>query len=108
MSKRRIAILPGDGIGREIMDAVLRDLGGAGFEAEYVPLDAGQYALDKGLPAMPPQTIETIREIGVALKSPTTTPVGKGHKSANVVLRQELDLFANVRPAKSLPGVHGP
>jgi isocitrate dehydrogenase (NAD+) len=107
MSKRRIAILPGDGIGPEIMEAVLRVLDTSGFEAEYVTLDAGQSALDKNLPAMPPQTIETIREIGIALKGPTTTPVGKGHKSANVVLRQELDLFANVRPARTLPGVHG-
>jgi NAD-dependent isocitrate dehydrogenase len=107
MSKRRIAILPGDGIGPEIMDAVLKILYASGFEAEYTNLDAGQTALDKCLPAMPPATIEAIREIGIALKSPTTTPVGKGHTSANVALRQALDLFANVRPALTLPGVKG-
>lgn len=90
------------------MDAVLRILDSVEFEADYVRLDAGQTALDKGLPAMPPETIEAIREIGIALKSPTTTPVGKGHTSANVALRQALDLFANVRPARSLPGVRGP
>ncbi len=57
---------------------------------------------------MPEETIEAIREIGIALKSPTTTPSGKGHSSANVALRKALDLFANVRPAKTLPGVKGP
>ncbi len=56
---------------------------------------------------MPPETIEKIREIGIALKSPTTTPVGTGHTSANVALRKALDLYANVRPAKTLPGVKG-
>jgi NAD-dependent isocitrate dehydrogenase len=56
---------------------------------------------------MPEETINQIREIGIALKGPTTTPVGKGHKSANVILRQALELFANVRPAKTMPGVEG-
>jgi len=108
MSKRRIAIIPGDGIGPEIMDATLQILGAAGFEAEYITLEAGQPALDRGQPAMPPETVEAIREIGIALKGPTTTPVGKGHTSANVALRKALDLFANVRPTRSLPGLKGP
>jgi isocitrate/isopropylmalate dehydrogenase len=56
---------------------------------------------------MPEETIARIKEIGIALKGPTTTPVGKGHKSANVILRQALDLFANVRPAKTMPGLEG-
>lgn len=108
MEPRRIAIIPGDGIGPEITDATLAILKAAGFEAEYEVLEAGQPALDKGLPAMPPETIERIREIGIALKGPTTTPVGKGHTSANVALRKALDLFANVRPARTLPGLKGP
>ena len=107
MSLRRIAIIPGDGIGPEITKAVLGILDGSGFKAEYVFLEAGQPSLDKGLPAMPPETIEAIREIGIGLKGPTTTPVGKGHASANVALRQALDLFANVRPSRSMPGVKG-
>lgn len=57
---------------------------------------------------MPKETIEGVREIGVALKGPTTTPSGTGHVSANVALRKALDLFANVRPAKTIPGVAGP
>jgi NAD-dependent isocitrate dehydrogenase len=107
MSKHKIALIPGDGIGPEIMAATLRILDSAGFQADYVELEAGLSAIEKGLPAMPPATIEAIREIGVALKSPTTTPVGGGHVSANVALRKALDLFANVRPSKTLPGLHG-
>lgn len=108
MDSRKIAIVPGDGIGPEIMAATLDILSAAGFEAEYEYLDAGKVALDAGKPAMPFETIDRIRELGIALKGPTTTPVGKGHTSANVALRKALDLYANVRPARSLPGVQGP
>lgn len=108
MSKRRIATIPGDGIGPEILEATIEILAAAGFEADWIPFDAGLAAIDKGKPAMPPETIEGIRELGIALKSPTTTPAGKGHSSANVALRKALDLYANVRPAKTLPGLKGP
>ena len=108
MQSRRIAIIPGDGIGPEITEATLDILKAAGFTAEYEVLDAGQKALDAGKPAMPPEVVQRISEIGIALKGPTTTPVGKGHTSANVALRKALDLFANVRPARSMPGVKGP
>ncbi|ODU52230.1 isocitrate dehydrogenase [bacterium SCN 57-13] len=107
MSKRKIALIPGDGIGPEITAAVLRVLDATGFEAEWVYLEGGLGAIEKGLPAMPESTIEAIREIGIALKGPTTTPIGGGHVSANVALRKALDLYANVRPAKTLPGVKG-
>lgn len=108
MSKPRIAVLPGDGIGPEIMEATISILESTGFQADWVYLDAGMAALEKGKDPMPEETIEAIREIGVALKSPTTTPSGGGHQSANVRLRKALDLFANVRPAKTLPGLKGP
>lgn len=108
MGKRRIATIPGDGIGPEIMEATISVLEAAGFEAEWVELKGGLGAVEKGLPAMPPSTIDAIRDIGIALKSPTTTPSGGGHTSANVTLRRALDLYANVRPARSLPGVQGP
>jgi NAD-dependent isocitrate dehydrogenase len=108
MSKRSIAVIPGDGIGPEIMDSTLEILESVGFAPTWVRLEAGLCAIEKGKPAVPEETIEAIREIGNALKSPTTTPKGGGHSSANVALRQALDLFANVRPAKTLPGVRGP
>lgn len=107
MSKQRIAVIPGDGIGPEIMDSVLAILEGTGFQAEWVFLEAGLGAVEKGLAPVPQTTIDQIREIGVALKSPTTTPKGGGHSSANVTLRKALDLYANVRPAKTLPGIEG-
>ena len=108
MAKHRIAILPGDGIGPEIMRATLAIIEAAGFDSEYVELEAGLAAIEKGKPPVPAETIETIRQLKVALKGPTTTPVGGGHTSANVTLRKALDLFANVRPARSLPGIKGP
>jgi NAD-dependent isocitrate dehydrogenase len=105
MSKRRIAVIPGDGIGPEITDATLSILETCGFEADWVFLDAGFAAIEKGKPAVPQETVEAIREIGIALKGPTTTPSGRGHASANVQLRKALDLFANVRPCRTMPGL---
>jgi isocitrate dehydrogenase (NAD+) len=108
MSRRRIAVIPGDGIGPEIMDATLAIIESTGFSAEWIYLDAGLAAIEKGKAAVPTETIETIRELGLAIKGPTSTPSGGGHASANVQLRKALDLFANVRPARTLPGVSGP
>jgi isocitrate dehydrogenase (NAD+) len=108
MSKRRIGVIPGDGIGPEITNATLSILEAVGFEAEWVYLEGGLGSVEKGKAAMPEETVQAIKELGIALKGPTTTPVGKGHKSANVVLRQALDLYANVRPAKMMPGIDGP
>ena len=108
MSRLKIAVIPGDGIGPEIMRATIGILEASGLDAEWVYLEAGLSAVEKGLDAMPDATIQAIREIGVALKGPTTTPTGGGHASANVRLRKELDLFANVRPAKTMPGIPGP
>jgi isocitrate dehydrogenase (NAD+) len=108
MSNLRIAVIPGDGIGPEITEATINILEAVGFKPQWVFLEGGLGAIEKGLPAMPADTIEAIREIGVALKGPTTTPIGGGHSSANVQLRKALDLFANVRPAHTLPGVKGP
>jgi isocitrate dehydrogenase (NAD+) len=108
MGKRKIGVIPGDGIGPEITAATIQILEAVGFEADWVYLEGGIGSVEKGCQAMPEETIAKIKELGIALKGPTTTPIGKGHKSANVILRQALDLFANVRPTKTLPGVHGP
>lgn len=104
----KVAIIPGDGIGQEITHATLSVLEAAGFRAEWVFLEAGLGAIEAGKPAVPEETLEAVRSIGVALKGPTTTPSGKGHTSANVTLRRSLDLFANVRPIITVPGIAGP
>jgi isopropylmalate/isohomocitrate dehydrogenase-like protein len=108
MSKQRIAVIPGDGIGPEIMDATISILESTGFEADWVYLEAGLDCYEKHGESLPQSTIDAVREIGVAIKGPTTTPKGSGHSSANVALRKKLDLYSNVRPVKSLPGVEGP
>ncbi len=108
MGKQRVAVIPGDGIGPEIMDATIAILEATGFKPDWVYLDAGLSAIEKGKDPMPQETIDAVREIGVALKGPTTTPSGTGHVSANVRLRKALDLYANVRPAKTMPGIKGP
>jgi isocitrate dehydrogenase (NAD+) len=108
MPKRRIAVIPGDGIGPEIMDATLSVLEATGLDAEWVYVDAGLAALERCASAVPEETIETIRDVGFAIKGPTTTPSSGGHQSANVQMRKALDLYANVRPAHSLPGIKTP
>ncbi|MCQ8277864.1 isocitrate/isopropylmalate family dehydrogenase [Acetobacteraceae bacterium KSS8] len=98
-------LIPGDGIGPEIADAVVAVLDGLGAPFAWENQLAGMAAVaDSGDP-LPLQTIESIRRTGLALKGPLTTPVGGGFKSINVTLRQEFELFANLRPARTLiPG----
>lgn len=102
---KSIAILPGDGIGPEIMSEVLRILEATKAPFTYVQKDAGMTALEKHGSLLPEDTLKAIKECGVALKGPITTPVGGGFKSINVTLRQQFDLYANVRPVRNLPGV---
>jgi isocitrate dehydrogenase (NAD+) len=102
---RDITILPGDGIGPEIMKQVLRVLQAVDAPFRYIEKDAGMTALEKHGSLLPEDTLKTIQECGVALKSPLTTPIGGGFKSINVTLRQTFDLYANVRPVQNLPGV---
>jgi isocitrate dehydrogenase (NAD+) len=102
---RQVVSIPGDGIGPEITEAVKRVLAAAGAPIAWVEKFAGLSALEAGLEVLPAETVEAIREHRVALKGPCTTPVGKGFKSINVQLRKALDLYAAVRPVRSLPGV---
>jgi isocitrate dehydrogenase (NAD+) len=98
----RVTLIRGDGIGPEIAAAVVRVLQAAGAELEWDEQLAGVAALeDTGTP-LPDATIESIRRTRVALKGPLTTPVGTGFRSVNVALRREFDLYANVRPARTL------
>ena len=100
-----ITLIPGDGIGPEVADAAKRVLAGTGVNIEWDIQQSGLQALEESGDALPDSTVESCRKNGVALKGPTTTPVGKGHVSANVRLRRALDLYASIRPAKSMPGV---
>lgn len=103
MSKT-IAVIPGDGIGPEIMTATLRVLEALDCGLSYDFIDAGMVALDKHGDLLPKATLDKIAEHKIALKGPLTTPIGGGFTSVNVSLRRHFDLYANVRPAVSFPG----
>jgi len=106
MNTRDIVVIPGDGIGPEVTTAVQRILAAAGAPINWIPQQAGLAALAEGSEVMPQETIEAIQQHGIALKGPCTTPVGKGFSSVNVQLRKKMNLYAAVRPVRSLPGVH--
>jgi len=106
MAKHTVVLIPGDGIGPEVTSAAKRVLESAGFSVNWIELPAGAVALDQGFEdVLPKKTLEAIRLHKIALKGPVTTPVGKGFKSVNVQLRQKLNLYAAVRPVRSLAGV---
>ena len=100
-----VVLIPGDGIGPEVARAARLVLDAACPRIEWRTEEAGAGALERWGEPLPPRTLEAIREARVALKGPVATPVGTGFRSVNVALRQELDLFAAVRPARSLRGV---
>lgn len=104
----RITLIPGDGIGPEITAAVVRIIGATGVNIEWESFVAGAEALSRLGDPLPEPVLESIRRNGVALKGPLTTPVGTGFASVNVRLRKALDLYANLRPVRSLPGVKTP
>ena len=97
-----VAVAPGDGVGPEITDAVLRVLDAAGAPLRYDKVEMGKTAYENGVTSgIPDAAWETIREDGVLLKGPVTTPQGGGYKSLNVTLRKALNLYANVRPVRT-------
>ena len=102
---KTVTLIPGDGIGGAITDATLKVLDAAGAKIEWDRQVAGLEAIEEKNDPMPPETLESIDRNKVCLKGPLTTPVGTGFRSINVALRQEFDLFANVRPALTIaPG----
>ncbi len=101
--KQTIAVLRGDGIGPEIMDATLHVLDALQVGLEYEFVDAGLVALEKTGELLPQATLDAIGRHRIALKSPLTTPIGAGFSSLNVDLRRRFDLYANIRPAISFP-----
>ncbi len=103
--KHTITLIPGDGIGPEIVAATVRVIEASGVEIEWETHIIGAQALEKYGTTIPDSTIESVKHNKVALKGPLTTPIGKGFTSVNVGLRKALDLYANVRPIKALPNV---
>jgi isocitrate dehydrogenase (NAD+) len=101
----RVTFIPGDGTGPEISEAVRRVLEGTGVEFEWDWQDAGSDVYEQEGTPLPDRVLESIRERGLAIKGPITTPVGSGFRSINVALRQELDLYACLRPCKAYEGV---
>src|SRR3954462_2264117 len=100
-----ITLIPGDGIGPEVSSAVVRIVEASGAKIEWETKYAGAQALEKFGSTLPEDLLESIKRNKVALKGPITTPVGKGFTSVNVGLRKALDLYANLRPVRSLPNV---
>ena len=102
---RRVSVIPGDGIGPEVVGATVRVLQALDAPLEFEYCDAGAEAFKKHGTNLPRSTVESVMRTGVGLKGPTGTSIGTGPASANVALRKELDLYANLRPVKSLPNV---
>jgi isocitrate dehydrogenase (NAD+) len=101
----QITLIPGDGIGPEVSEAVVRIIDAAGVKVDWDRHDAGLLAFQKTGHTLPDELLASVRKNRVALKGPVTTPVGEGFTSVNVGLRQALDLYANLRPVINLPGV---
>ncbi|HVS01146.1 MAG TPA: isocitrate/isopropylmalate dehydrogenase family protein [Thermoanaerobaculia bacterium] len=102
---RTITLIPGDGIGPEVTAAAVRVIEAAGADLEWEAHAAGSEALARHGDPLPQEVLDSILRNGVALKGPVTTPVGKGFSSINVRLRKSLQLYANLRPVKSLVGI---
>ena len=100
--KRTITLIPGDGIGPDVTAVTLKVLEAAGVEIEWDRRQAGVAAVQEFHTPIPEETLESIRTHKLALKGPLTTPIGTGFRSVNVALRKEFDLYANVRPAKTM------
>lgn len=102
---KRITLINGDGIGPEISDAVVRIIDASGLKIDWDVQTAGEDVIAQEGAPLPERVLNSVKENGVALKAPVTTPIGKGFRSVNVQLRKELDLYANLRPCKNLPNV---
>ncbi|HTW39444.1 MAG TPA: isocitrate/isopropylmalate dehydrogenase family protein [Thermoplasmata archaeon] len=100
----RVTLIPGDGIGPEVTSAARKVAEATGVSFEWEVVDAGEKAIKKSGNPLPDDVLESVRRNRVALKGPITTPIGSGFRSVNVALRQQLDLFASVRPARAIAG----
>ena len=102
---KKITLIPGDGIGPEIANSVVKIIDASGLDIDWDIQTAGSDAIESDGEPLPKRVLDSIRRNKVALKAPVTTPIGKGFRSVNVALRKELNLFANLRPCKNLPNV---
>lgn len=103
-----IVLIPGDGIGKEITDSVVRILDAAGAKINWIKHQAGEATFKETGNPLPDETIKAIKKHRIVFKGPLTTPVGAGFRSINVALRQKFNLYSNIRPAKSLPNIDSP
>ena len=103
--RRKVSVIPGDGIGREVMAATVKTLEALGAPLDFEHCDAGSEVISKYGTNLPRETLDSVLRNGVALKGPTGTQVGAGLPSANVALRKGLDLYAALRPVRSVPNV---
>ena len=102
---RIVTLIPGDGIGPEVTGSVQEVFDALGVDIEWEIVEAGESVMEEEGTPLPEHVLESVRRNKIALKGPLTTPVGTGFRSVNVALRKELDLYANVRPNLSLPGI---
>ena len=106
---KHVTVIPGDGIGPEVVRAALRVIEAAGVKLQIDEREAGAKVFAKGnATGVPPETIDSVTRTGVLLKGPLETPIGYGAKSANVTLRKLFETFGNIRPVRTLPGVKTP
>src|SRR3954451_12259309 len=98
-------MIAGDGIGPEVMAATRAVIDATGARIDWIEAHAGLGAVERFGDPLQAATLDLIRKHRVALKGPCTTPIGKGYRSINVRLRQGLDLYASVRPVRTLPGI---
>ncbi len=105
MATYQVTLIPGDGIGPEVADATRRVLDATGIGFDWDVQQAGSDAMEETGELLPQATIDSVRRNGIGIKGPITTPIGSGFRSVNVGLRQELELFANLRPGRTIKGV---
>ena len=103
--KHNVTLVPGDGVGPEVVEAARRALEATGVEFQWEVISAGATALEKEGNLLPERLLSSIRKNKVAIKGPTTTPVGTGFRSVNVALRQMLNLYACLRPCRTSRGI---
>jgi isocitrate dehydrogenase len=105
-AKRKITVLPGDGIGPEVVESALEIIKATGAPVEFEKCEAGARAFQKGVvTGIPKETVESIERTHIVLKGPLETPIGYGNRSANVTLRTLFETYGNIRPVRELPGV---